>query len=60
MDKNDITKFNSTLRPTILSKLEKRKEKLLKDQGLVASLGIPIRQRKDAPTTYPTPITRKK
>lgn len=58
--KNDITKFNSTLRPTILCKLEARKEKLLKDQGLVASLGIPIRQRKDAPTTYSTPITRKK
>jgi hypothetical protein len=58
--KNDITKFNGTLRPTILSKLEARKEKLLKDQGLVASLGIPMRQRKDAPTTYTTPITRKK
>jgi hypothetical protein len=56
----DITKFNSTLRPIIHSKLEARKEKLLKDQGLVASLGIPIRQRKSAQTTYTAPITRKK
>ena len=58
--KNDITKFNSALRPTIIRGLESRKEKILKDQGLVVSLGIPIRQRKDAPAAYTTPITRKK
>ena len=43
----------------IFEKLEIRKEKLLKDQGLVASLGIPIRQRKNTSTTYTTPIVRK-
>ena len=37
-----------------------RKEKLLKDKGLVESLGIPIRQRKDAPQSFSAPIKRKK
>lgn len=58
--KNDIGKFNDTLRQTIITKLEERKEKLLKDRGLVASLGIPIRQRNGTPKNYITPVSRKK
>lgn len=58
--KNDIDKFNNSLRQIIISTLEARKVKLLKDQGLVASLGIPIRRRNDAPTTYIIPVSRKK
>jgi hypothetical protein len=57
--KNDVIKFNNELKRTIFEKLETRKEKLLKDQGLVASLGIPIRQRKNTSATYTTPIVRK-
>lgn len=57
---DDISKFNKNLKPTIEQKLRERKEKFFKDQGLVASLGIPIRQRKDASKTFITPVTRKK
>jgi hypothetical protein len=57
---NDIVRFNNSLKPIVERKVKERKEKLLKDQGLVASLGIPIRQRKDAPKTYITPVIRKK
>ncbi len=58
--KKDVIGFNDSLRPKIFSELEKRKEKLLKDQNIVASLGIPIRQRTNSPKTYSTPILRKK
>jgi hypothetical protein len=57
---DDIGKFNNNLKPAIEGKLRERKEKLLKDQGVVASLGIPIRQRKDASKTFIAPVTRKK
>lgn len=57
---DDISKFNKNLKPTIEQRLRERKEKFFKDQGLVASLGIPIRQRKDASKTFITPVTRKK
>lgn len=40
--------------------IEARREKLLKDRGLVAALGFPLRLRGDAPTTYLAPIKRKK
>lgn len=35
-------------------------KKLLKDQGLVASLGFPLRKRPDVPTTYTVPEVRRK
>jgi len=57
--KNDVIKFNNELKVMILERLKTRKEKLLKDQGLVSSLGIPIRQRKNTSTTYTTPVVRK-
>jgi hypothetical protein len=58
--KNDINGFNRNLRANILRQLEARKEKLIKDEGLVSSLGIPIRQRKGAGAAIPTPVSRKK
>lgn len=55
----DVELFHSNLSSTIMRQLEVRKEKLLKDKGIVTSLGIPIRQRKDAPQTFTTPVNRK-
>ncbi len=56
----DVAVFHSNLRNSILHLLELRKEKLLKDKGLVESLGIPIRQRKGTSQSFSAPIKRKK
>jgi hypothetical protein len=56
----DARNFNSTLHEYAKGQIEKRREKLLKDQGLVAGLGFPLRQRPDAPQTYTAPSIRRK
>ena len=58
--RNDIVQFNGRLKGSLKEALQKRKQKLLKDQGMLASLGIPIRQRKDASLTYVTPVKKRK
>jgi len=55
-----VPAHNDTIKQSARSKIEARKQKLLKDQGLVASLGFPMKKRDDAPTTYIAPVTRKK
>jgi hypothetical protein len=57
---NDVTSFNESLRGKIRDRLDARRAKLLKDQGLAASLGVPLRRRQDAPTTYSVPAVRRK
>jgi hypothetical protein len=56
----DVSSFTSTLREKAKDKIEKRREKLLKDQGVVASLGFPLRRRDNAPQTYAAPTVRRK
>lgn len=58
--RKDVDKWNVDLEPFIRTQLQSRKDLLLKDKGLVASLGIPVRQRSDAPLTYPAPVLKKK
>ena len=58
--RRDVEQYNSELRSKLAIRLDKRKSKLLKDKGLVSSLGIPIRQRQDVPITYVTPVKRKR
>ena len=41
-------------------RIEQRREKLLADQNLVASLGFPLKQRNDSPKTYTAPEVRRK
>lgn len=41
--KSDVARFNSSLRGTITSKIENRKDKLLGAQNLVASLGFTLK-----------------
>lgn len=56
----DANQFNSQIPQKIRQKIEARRQKILNDQGMVASLGFPIRQRGNASTTYTAPVTRKK
>jgi hypothetical protein len=56
----DVTLFNNAVREKAKNKIEKRREKLLKDQGLVAQLGFPLRRREDAPQTYEASTVRRK
>lgn len=57
---NDIRPWDSTLRQNIRAWLNSRKEKLLKDRGLVASLGFPMKKREDAYLTYAAPEVRRR
>ena len=52
--------FNKDLRERIRQRLDYRKQKFIKDKGLVEALGFPIKPRAGAATTYSVPVTRKK
>jgi len=56
----DIAQFNGSLAKEIETKIKNRREKLLKDRGLVANLGFPLRRRADAPLTCVVPEIRRK
>ena len=58
--KNDITPFNNSLRQKAKQKIGLRREKILKNQGVVAELGYPVKQTLDVPTTYKVPNIKKK
>lgn len=57
---NDVQPFNDELGALTRQAIESRREKLLADQKLVASLGYPLKRREDAPTTYAAPDVRRK
>jgi len=57
---HDVSRFNKELESLVRQLVSRRKEKLLKDMKLVASLRIPIKKREDTPTTYTIPSVRKK
>ena len=56
---NDIGRFNANLGPQIRRRLDQRKEKFLKDQGMVAALGFPLKPRTGVSNTYAAPVKRK-
>lgn len=57
---NDVGIFNDSLEQKVRSKINTRREKILKDQGLVSELGFPLRKRNDASLTYVVPVEQKK
>lgn len=57
---NDVAGFNTSLRSNARGWIERRRQKLLKDQNLAASLGFPLRRRPDAPATYSAPSVKRK
>jgi hypothetical protein len=56
----NITQFNDSLTRDVSERINERREKLLKDQNLAASLGVPMKKREGVPQTYSVPVARKK
>lgn len=56
----DVREFNERLPETVRTRIEARRERLLADRGLAASLGYKMRVRDDAPRTYAVPARRRK
>lgn len=56
----DVERHNATLPVIARERIEARRQRLLKDQGLVASLGFPLKRRENAPVTYSIPVVRKR
>lgn len=57
--KNDVKPFNEQLESLAREAIEARRQKLLADQNLIASLGFPLKRRENAPTTYAAPEVRR-
>lgn len=58
--KSDLNGFNQSLQHTADQDISARRNRILANQGRVASLGIPLKSRPDAPKTYATPEVRRK
>lgn len=58
--RDDAARFNDSLRSEARSGIEKRKERILKHEGMVASLDLPIKRRNDTSDTYAASVSRKK
>lgn len=58
--RNDVEPFNARLESTARARLGARRQKLLADRGLVASLGFPMRERPSETRTYVAPDVRRK
>lgn len=58
--KADVTAFNSTIRDKANQIVNQRRERILSNRGLVASLGFPMRERQYSPKTYSVPDVKRK
>ncbi len=58
--RRNIEQLNDSLPKIAREAIKKRREKLLKDQNLVASLGFPLKKRSNVPLTYTVPEIRRK
>lgn len=56
----DVRNFNNSLEEFTKQVVAQRKKRLLDNQNLVSSLGVPIKRRVDLPQTYAVPTIRKK
>ena len=57
---NDVTPFNASIGDKAKAQIDSRRQKLLKDRGLSAALGFPLRKRENAAQTYVVPTVRRK
>lgn len=57
--RTDFTPFNESLKEKAKTLINSRRDKLLKDQGLVSSLGFPLKKRDDVPKTYVIDVQKK-
>ncbi len=58
--KENAMGLNDQLRNIANGSIERRREKLLSNQNLVASLGFPLKERSDSLKTYAAPTVRRK
>ncbi len=56
----DLASLSADLRRIAEDAVNRRKQRLLTQQDVVANLGIPMRRRADAPTTYSPPVRRRR
>ena len=56
----DVHKHNDELAEAIDQLLSNRREKILNDRSIVASLGYPLKRRSGAPTTYTIPEVKRR
>ncbi len=56
----DVEPFNAGIRAKAKGRIEARREKALRDKGVVSDLGFPLRRREDATPTYVVPAARKR
>lgn len=56
----DVAGHNSALRSVAEHAVRARRGRILATQGIAASLGIPLRERADAPKTFAPPAIRRK
>lgn len=56
----DVTPFNTSVLGKARQRIEARREKFLKDRGLVQQIGFPLRQRQGATQTYVAPQIKRK
>lgn len=58
--RENVAQFNETFIREVRQRIEQRREKLLKDQGMAASIKYPMRKREGMPATYSVPVVRKR
>lgn len=58
--RRDVTQLNNGLLSTAQEAIKKRRENLLKNHNLVASLGFQIKERPNAPKTFAAPDIRRR
>lgn len=56
----NVTQFNQAFMRDVRQQINDRREKLLKDQSLAASLGFPMKKREGVPQTFSVPVAKKK
>lgn len=58
--RTNVNAFNETIKQQARQQIENRREKLLRDQNLVAELGFPLKEREGAPRTYAPPEVKRR
>ncbi len=58
--RTDLARFNDEVKRLVQQAVTGRKQRLLKQNEVVANLGIPVRRRTDAPTTHSPPVRRRR
>ncbi|WP_295359638.1 hypothetical protein [Arenimonas sp.] len=57
---SNVASHNNQLERIVEASISRRRTQVLTQQGIVSALGIPLRERADAPRTYVAPAVRKK